>query len=81
MTAQPRNSTRNGSRGSFARFPFGLFGFLTIVRFDSRVFAFFAFPGFDRSAFFGSFFGCGFRLFTFTHPDGFQRLAFGVFVI
>jgi len=71
VPTQPWNSTGNGSRFQIARFVFTLFHFLTIVRFDGRMFSFFAFSSFHGRAFFGSFLSGCFCFFVFALFNGF----------
>ena len=62
-----------------AHFLFTLFDFLVIVRFDSRVFPFFAFSSFHGRTFFGGFPSRHFRFFVFAPFDGFFGQSFGRF--
>jgi len=66
-------------RFPIACFLFALFHFLTVVRFHSRVFPFFAFLGFDGRTFFCGFPGGRFRYFVCSPFDCFFRSLFGRF--
>jgi hypothetical protein len=79
MPVQPWHSTGNRSGFQLACFLFTLFHFLTVVRFDSRVFPFFAFSGFDGRAFFCGFPGARFSYFVRSPFGCFFRPLFGGF--